>query len=105
MSGLGTAALALAFAVAGAVAGWVYFHLLKFSLRFLEPGHRSTAWFAALAIGRLALFAAGGAAALFLGIWSLAAYTAAFLIVRTVIVARVRTEPAEAAREKGEANG
>lgn len=102
MSALETTAIPAAFAAAGAVLGWVYFRLLRFSLRFLEPGRRSMGWFGLLAISRLALFAAGAAGALLAGIWPLIAYTAAFIIVRTVIIAHVRAEPAQ---NGGEADG
>ena len=86
----GKLGLAAGFLVAGAAVGWIYFALLRRSIRRTGAGRAAVGRFALFLAPRLALFAAGVCASLRMGPLCLAGYVIGFLASRTIILSRAR---------------
>jgi len=84
--------LLIAFAAAGAGVGWAYFAIMSRSIERLVAGKRGWSGFAALGLLRVALFLAGVLLAIHLDTWCLAPYMLMFLVARTLVVHRARSE-------------
>ncbi len=97
-------AFALLFTAAGAVAGWLYFSIMHYSMTFIDGGTAGIVKFVALALARMALFAVVLIAAFAQGLWSVIGYAAGFLVMRTAVLARVRkfAEPAPHVENKSQ---
>ena len=92
-------ALVVVFGLGGALVGWLYFLLMRYSLAGLGKGKPAlrlagkarVAKFVALALARAALFGCGLLGAILVSAWCLIAYTLGFIVARTVVVSRMTT--------------
>ena len=80
----------IAFGALGVLVGWIYFHLMQYSLRHLDKSPRGIGQFVLFMIIRVGIFTGVVLAALWASQWSLLTFVLAFVIARSVIVGRAR---------------
>ena len=82
----------IVFGVVGLLVGWLYFHIMHYSLSHLARKRTGVMVFFGLALVRLALFGGGLVAAVQVGPWCLVTYVVGFVVARTVVVRIVRSD-------------
>ncbi len=80
----------LVFALAGALAGWIYFRLMWHSVLCMTERKAGMRRFVAFALLRILIFGGGLFAAFLTGGWCVLTYVLGFIVVRTVAVGKAR---------------
>jgi hypothetical protein len=83
----------IVFGIAGLLVGWIYFAIMRRSVARFTERRGGVMQFTGLVLVRAALVVGGAVGAALVSTWSVIAYLAAFLVIRTVVVAAARREP------------
>jgi NhaP-type Na+/H+ or K+/H+ antiporter len=92
--------LLIAFAVAGAVAGWAYFAIMRVAVRRAIKDKSLGPTFVILLLVRVVIFLGGAAAAWWIDAVCVVPYLIAFLVARTFVLRGTRAEMPTSAEEK-----